>query len=159
MECRYMPIPLVYLIGVVGAGVTGYLLTKRKPKKVFVSYHSKADSHYKNLIIAWSNNDKFKLKIEDFSTDVGIKSNDVSYMRRRMKEQINKADYFIIFIGERTHQREWVEWEIEQAKLMKKNIVAIKENRAHISPQSLLGSGAKWVYRFTEEGLRKTLEA
>jgi hypothetical protein len=154
-----MPIPLPYIIGTVSAVITGYLWNKKKAKKVFISYHSKADSHYKNLIVAWSNNDKFQLKVEDFSTDVGIKSNDVSYMRRRMKEQISKADYFIIFIGEKTHQREWVEWEIEQAKLMKKNIVAIKENRAHKSPKSLLGSGATWIYRFTEQGLRKALEA
>ena len=154
-----MPIPLPYIIGTVSAVITGYLWNKNKAKKVFISYHSKADSHYKNLIIAWSNNDKFKLKVEDFSTDVGIKSNDVSYMRRRMKEQISKADYLIVFIGERTHQREWVKWEIEQAKEMGKSIVAIKENREHKSPKSLLGSGVTWVYRFNEEGLRKALEA
>ena len=128
-----------------------------KQKKVFISYYSKGDSHYKNLIVAWAKNNNFKLNIEDLSTDTNIKSSDRSYLRARMKKQIEKADYFIVFVGEDTHKREWVLWEIEQAKTFGKTIIAVKEKKAHKSPKPLLGSRATWIYGFSEEGIRNAL--
>lgn len=152
-----MPLPLVYIFTVAIAGLAGYLYIDGKPKKVFISYYSKGDSHYKNLIMAWAKNNKFKLNIEDKSTDTKIQSNDKNYLKRKMREQIEKASHFIVFIGEDTHEREWVSWEIEQAKKFGKKIIAVKENRHFKSPKPLLNSGATWVYGFTEDGLRNAL--
>ncbi len=153
-----MPLPIA-AIAVAGlVGFTGYLLAKGKPKKVFISYYSKGDSNYKNMIMAWAKNNKFKLSIEDLSTDTKIKSTDQAYLKQRMKNQISKADYFIVFVGEDTHTREWVLWEIEQAKKLNKTIIAIKEKRTHKSPKSLLKCGVIWVYGFSEDGIRKALE-
>ena len=151
-----MPLPLAYLAtGLIT--VVGYLLINGKRKKVFISYYSKSDSHYKNMIVAWANNNKFKLQLDDVSTDVKIKSEDTAYLKKRMKQQIDKADYFIVFVGKNTHKRDWVTWEIEQAKLLNKSIIAVKEKRTHKSPKALLGSGAIWVYGFTEEKIREAL--
>ncbi len=75
-----------------------------------------------------------------------------------MKQQIDKADYFIVFVGKNTHQRDWVTWEIEQARSLNKTIVAVKEKRTHKSPKVLLGCNAIWVFGFTEEKLREALE-
>jgi len=36
--------------------------------------------------MAWAKNKKFELNVEDVSTDVGIDSTEVSYMKRRMRE-------------------------------------------------------------------------
>ena len=151
-----MPLPLASL----AAGlflVAGYFLINGKRKKVFISYYSKSDSHFKNMIIAWANNNKFKLQLDDVSTDVKIKSEDTSYLKKRMKQQIDKADYFIVFIGKNTHKRNWVTWEIEQAKLLNKSIVAVKEKRTYKSPSALLGCNAIWVYGFAEEKIREAL--
>ena len=152
-----MPLPLAYL----AAGlitVAGYILINGKRKKVFISYYSKSDSHYKNMIIAWANNNKFKLQLDDVSTDVKINSEDTVYLKKRMKQQIGKADYFIVFVSENTYKRDWVTWEIEQAKLLNKSIVAVKEKRTHKSPNALLGCGAKWVYGFNEEKNTRSFE-
>jgi hypothetical protein len=109
--------------------------------------------------MAWAKNDNLKLKIEDVSTDTKIKSEDEAYLRKRMKEQISKADDFIVFIGEDTYEREWVAWEIMQAKKLGKRIIAVKEKRVHKSPPPLLNSGAIWVYGFSEEGIRNALSS
>lgn len=109
------------------------------------------------MIIAWANNENLELNIEDYSTGINIKSKDVAYLKRRMREQISKADHFIVFVGENTHKRPWVSWEIEQAKSLRKRIIAVKENRKYKSPKPLLGSGAVWVYGFTEKGIRNAL--
>lgn len=154
-----MALPLAYLAAVGLISLAGCLIVKGKPKKVFISYHSKGDSNYKNLIMAWAKNNNFKLNIEDLSTDIKINSKNSSYLRQRMKEQIRKSDYVIVFIGENTHKRKWVLWEIEQAKKLDKTIIAVKEKRTHKSPKSLFRSGVTWVYGFSEEGIRNALNS
>ncbi len=77
-----MPLPLAYLAAASLFTVAGYLFVNGKRKKVFISYHSKSDSHYKNMIIAWANNNKFKLQLDDVSTDIKIKSNDIRYLKK-----------------------------------------------------------------------------
>ncbi|MBQ4851403.1 TIR domain-containing protein [Pseudoalteromonas sp. MMG012] len=152
-----MSIPPLFLFTLGLAGIARLFHFKDDPKSVFISYYSKGDSHYKNLIVAWANNNKFDLKIEDESTGVNIKSDNESYIKRKIKERIGKANNFIVFVGEDTHERDWVEWEIEQAKKLCKNIIAIKEKRHFKSPPALLGCEVTWVYGFTEHGLRKAL--
>lgn len=143
------------------AGLIGYFVSKNKETedKVFISFYSKDDAHYKSLLTAWSNNPKFELSFIDVSTDIKINSRDKTYLKRRMKSKIEEADFFIVFVGENTHTRDWVLWEIEQAKALKKNIIAVKEKKSHSSPEPLLGSGVKWVVGFTEEGIRKAMQS
>jgi hypothetical protein len=109
--------------------------------------------------MAWAKNNNLKLNIEDVSTDTKIKSDDEVYLRKRMREQISKADDFIVFVGEDTHKRRWIAWEIEQAKTLKKRIIAVKEKKTFKSPKPLFGSGVIWVYGFSEEGLRSALNS
>jgi hypothetical protein len=153
-----VPLPLGYLAITGLIGLVGYLAVHGKEKKVFISYYSKGDCHYKNLIVAWSKNNKFKLNLEDVSTDTNIKSKDENYLKRRMKEKIGESECVIVFVGEDTHKRSWVAWEIERAIELKKPIVAVKEKRTHKSPKPLLGCGATWVYGFSEEKIRTALE-
>ena len=110
------------------------------------------------MIVAWAKNNNFELQLEDMSTDLKINSNDKSYLKRRMRQQIDKADYFLVFIGKDTHKRDWVIWEIEQAISLNKVIIAVKEKRTHKSPKSLLGCNAIWVYGFSEEKIREALD-
>lgn len=152
-----MALPIAYLTAAGLMSLAGYLLINGKPKKVFISYYSKGDGHYKKLIIAWAKNNSFKLNIEDVSTDTKINSSDRTYLKKRMKEQINKCDYFIVFVGEKTFEREWVLWEIEQAKLLHKKIIAVKEKRTNKSPKVLFRCGVTWVYGFSENGIRKAI--
>lgn len=152
-----MPIPLAYLVAASAFSYVGYLLVKGKRKKVFISYYSKSDSHYKNMIIAWANNNSFKLQLDDVSTDVKVNSKDKNYLKKRMREQIEKSDYFIVFVGEDTHEREWVAWEIEQAKVFDKPIIAIKEKRHYKSPEQLLACNTNWIYGFSEKSIREAL--
>lgn len=145
------------IVGIIG--FAGLLCLCKRQQSVFISYHSQGDSHFKNLIIAWAKNERLKLSFEDFSTDTNIDSKDESYLKKKIKEQISKADNFIVFVGKDTHKRNWVLWEIEQAKSLRKKIIAVKEDRKYKSPRPLLGSGAVWVYGFSERGIRNALNS
>lgn len=152
-----MPLPVLLVISAF-IGV-GRLLINRKSKNVFISYYSKGDSRYKNLVMAWVNNNNFKLEFDDVSTDTKIQSSNIRYLKKRMRDRIDLADFVIVFIGEDTYQREWVAWEINEAIARNKKIIAVKEKRTHKSPDPILGCGAKWVYGFTEKGIREALES
>lgn len=155
---KIVPLPLGLIALASTIGLAGYLALGKRKKKIFVSYHSKKDSHYKNLLNAWVKNDSFELDFEDVSTDTKINSRNQQYLKRRMKEQIKKSDCVMVFIGESTHKRPWVLWEIEKAKELKKPIIAVKERRGHKSPDGLLGCDATWVIGFSEEKIRNALK-
>lgn len=149
-----MPIRIVF--GALAA-LAGYALLNNK-KKVFVSYFYDSDKHYKRLLKAWSANEKFSLDFEDVSTDVSIDSDNTEYIRRKIAAQIERCDVFIVFIGEQSHARPWISWEINKAKEFRKKIVAVKEKRDHISPKELISAGAEWVYGFSEKKIREAIE-
>lgn len=151
---RAMSIRIV--VGILAA-LAGYALFGKR-KKVFVSYYYDGDRHYKRLLQAWSANEKFGLEFEDISTDVSISSENAEYIKRKISVQIEQCDVFVVFVGEETHERAWISWEIEKAKKFKKRIVAIKEKKTHVSPKELRAAGAVWVYGFNAEKIRVAIE-
>jgi hypothetical protein len=72
-----MPNPLLVAVVVgagIGAAIAGVLRLFTDKKKIFVSYYYDADKRYKNMLRAWSENDKFNIEFEDVSADVAVKS-------------------------------------------------------------------------------------
>ncbi|WP_084657322.1 TIR domain-containing protein [Hydrogenovibrio kuenenii] len=140
------------------AAAIAALAILNKKKKVFVSYYYDEDKHYKRLLNAWSANKRFELEFDDISTDVSIKSENKTYIRKRISEKIKACDIFVVFVGKESHEREWISWEINQAKTFNKKIVAIKEKRNYASPKPLLSSGATWVFGLNEKKIREAIE-
>lgn len=128
--------------------------------KTFVSYRADSEgTRYKNLLVAWSNHStRFPdIKFRDESIGVSINSIDANYIKRRIKEKIESSDVFLCLVGENTHKSDWVNWEIEQAALLNKKIVAVKIKKNYITPEQLYSKKASWAQSFTEESIRKAL--
>ena len=91
---------------------------------VFISHHGEDDDHVQDL--------KKRLaergcQLRNSSVD-STKPNDATseaYIKQVLKERIAWAGTFICLIGYKTYNREWVEWEIEQAHLMGKKIIGV----------------------------------
>ncbi len=145
------------IILAVTAGLAAYSLATRK-KKVFISYYYNGDNHYKRLLKAWGANKKFSLDFVDVSTDISIKSQDNNYIRRKISEKINQSDVFIVIVGEKTNESEWVSWEIKKALEFKKKIIAIKEKKNNPSPKALLSIGAIWIYGFNKNDIINAID-
>lgn len=144
------------LAGVVLVAV--FALSKLTEKKrIFVSYYYKGDNKYKNMLKAWSANDKFDFDFEDVSADVSIRSRDSDRIRGVLTEKIRKADVVLVLVGEKTHRRKWVKWEISAAKKNRKPLVAVKVDPSYVSPRPLLSSGATWARSFEFESIKKAL--
>lgn len=151
-----MPNPL--LVAAVGVGIAALFGLFNAKKKVFVSYYYDADSRYKNMLKAWSENGKFDIEFDDVSADVGIKSETDGALKRVLSRRINEADVLLVIVGEKTHRRRWVVWEVEKALELGKRIVAVKIKSTYESPKELLGVGVKWAKSFDYKAIKASME-
>lgn len=142
--------PLVLAIGGLGAIVAIDKLVDVLfgPTKIFISYYYDKDSSLKRLLKAWSKNEKFDIEFEDMSADVSFNTTTDEELKLELTKRIKKSDIVLVLIGSNTYSRKWVKYEIKEAVRLSKPIVAVKQDRSHISPSELKGIGANWVYGF-----------
>ena len=101
-----------------------------KNYNIFISHYGEDDKHVQNL----------KKRLKDSGYDVRNSSVDSTkhqarrpsdaVIKRYLKGFVKWAGSFICLIGENTHSRPWVNYEIEQAHLQGKNIIGIRYNGA-----------------------------
>jgi hypothetical protein len=127
-------------------------------KNIFISYDYDNDKNYKNLLLAWDENNEFDFGFNDKSADVSIDSTDATVIKRAISAKINSATYFLCLIGKQTHKSDWVKWEINKAVELKKKIVAVKIDKENISPDEILGVGASWAMSFTFDAIKDAIE-
>ncbi|XJZ27281.1 TIR domain-containing protein [Bacillota bacterium Lsc_1132] len=126
-------------------------------KKVFISYSYNEDKHYKNLLLAWDANSDFDFSFNDQSVDVSVDSTDAAAIKRVISNKINNSTYFLCIIGENTHKKDWVKWEINKAVELNKKIIAVKTKSTNESPSEILGIGASWAMSFTFDSISNAI--
>lgn len=130
-------------------------------KRVFVSYRADSEGNmYKNLLVAWSENDNghFDIKFDDNSVGISLNSENASYIKSVIKRKISESNVFLCLVGENTHDSEWVNWEIQKAVELKKKIVAVKIKSSYTTPVELYGVGAEWAKSFKYEVIKKAID-
>lgn len=152
--------PLIALLGGLGviAVVDRLVGTLFGPKKIFVSYYYDKDKALKRLLKAWSKNDKFDIEFDDMSADVSLNTKTDTELERELTLRIKRSDVVLVLIGSSTHSRKWVSYEIKEAVRLSKPIIAVKQDKHHISPKELKGVGASWVYGFRAKKVSKALK-
>jgi hypothetical protein len=127
-------------------------------KKIFISYDYDNDKHYKNLLLAWDSNKEFDFNFYDTSIDVSVNSKDVSYIKSVIKERIKASSIFLLLVGEKTSKSNWIEWEINTAIELQKELVAVKIDNEYSPPSNIYGHGASWAKSFTFDAIKKAIE-
>jgi hypothetical protein len=95
---------------------------------------------------------------DDVSADIGIKSKSDGALKRVLSRKIKEADVLLVIVGEKTHRRQWVVWEVEKALELGKRIVAVKIESTYESPKELLGVGVKWAKSFDYKAIKAVME-
>jgi len=113
-----------------------------KRKHVFISHHHADDAEVSNLTALLSKrgydirNSSIRAKpANQQRIDKGLVKPEV--IRRLLRMKISWAGSFVVLIGKETHSRDWVNWEIQEAKKQGKRIVGIHaqgEAQAKIPP-------------------------
>ena len=101
-----------------------------KRRHVFISHHHADDTHVDKLtsLLRGEGNDIRNSSIRakpanQRRLDRGLVSDET--IRRLLRLKISWAGTVVVLIGERTHSRPWVDWEINQAHKQGKRIVGV----------------------------------
>lgn len=100
-----------------------------KEKNVFISHYGKDDEHIGKLKDLLSKKG-YTIKNSSIDSTKPNRATNPEYIRRLLRLRIHWAGTFICLIGDKTHTREWVNWEIEQAAMKGKRIVGVYINGA-----------------------------
>jgi len=126
--------------------------------RIFISYDYDNDKHYKNLLLAWDENNEFDFAFSDQSADVSIQSTNADAIKRAISAKINSATHFLCIVGANTSQSGWVAWEIDKAKDLEKKLVAVKTASGNTTPSGLRNAGASWAMSFTFDAIKKAID-
>lgn len=104
-----------------------------KIKNVFVSHHHKDDASVDGLTNMLTGkgyqlrNSSIRVKPENQSRFDNKQVSD-NTIKRLLRMKMRWASQVIVVIGKETHQRDWVNWEIETAHRLGKPIIGVYEN-------------------------------
>lgn len=135
-------------------------------KKVYVSFDYEKDKHRKHLLKAWDANPKIPFGFSDKSANE-IKSNDISRVKAGLTKKIKQCTTVLVLIGKEANKRHpdskligdknWINWEINQAKKHNKDLVAVKIEKKNKSPDAIKNSKASWAMKYNPDSITKAM--
>lgn len=137
-------------------------------KKVCVSFDYENDGHLKRTLEMWNANKNIDFSFDD-KTPKEIKSEDYSVVKGVLTRKISDATYLLAIVGKDSSKKakdsdkigdiNWMNWEINKAKSLKKKLVAVKIASTYVAPEALYNSGASWAYSFTLDSIVNALNS
>ena len=83
-------------------------------KRVFLSFKAEDKQQVQGLRLMAAN-DKFDIEFFDESVSTPIDSNNQEYIRRKIREKINRTSVTVCLIGTETYTSDWVNWELQES--------------------------------------------
>lgn len=98
-----------------------------------------------NAFRAQAKNKNNDLQFDDYSVKEPFNSNSAAYIKSQIKEKINNASVTICLIGEKTASSSWVDWEVQTAVDLSKNVFGVRlhSDKNHTIPSALTRNGKK----------------
>lgn len=90
---------------------------------VFVSHYHEDEQHIKDLKALMG--DKYDMRNSSVTSEKFNRANNPDYIKSLLRPLISWAGTFICLIGDKTHDSEWVDWEIRQAEQQGKRIIGV----------------------------------
>src|SRR5579871_3691770 len=83
-------------------------------KRVFISFRAE-DRPQVNGLRLLAANPKFDIEFYDESVRTPYESNDPAYIRRKIREKINRTSVTVCLVSAETHTSQWVTWELDES--------------------------------------------
>jgi hypothetical protein len=83
-------------------------------KRVFISFRSE-DKQKINGVRLLAANPKFDIECYDESVRIAIDSQNADYIRRKIREKINRTSVTLCMVSELTYTSQWVNLELEES--------------------------------------------
>lgn len=85
-------------------------------KRVFISFRAE-DRPQVNGLRLLAANPKFEIEFYDESVRTPYDSNDPTYIRRKIREKINRTSVTVCLVSELTYASQWVNWELKKTSI------------------------------------------
>jgi hypothetical protein len=93
-------------------------------KRVFISFRAEDRQQVNGLRLLAANED-FEIEFYDESVRKAIDSTDPTYVRRKIREKINRTTVTLCIVSELTYTSQWVNWELEESIDKGSNIICM----------------------------------
>lgn len=91
---------------------------------VFISF-SVEDMNAVTLLRGQAKNENADLAFDDYSVKKAYNSEDADYIKRQIREKIDKASVTVVFLSPNAATSEWVNWEIAESVKRGKGVVGV----------------------------------
>lgn len=98
---------------------------RNKSKNVFISHYGKDDQYVQDLKKIMNNNG-YTLRNSSIDSTKPNNAENAHYIKYNLlRPGINWAGTVVVLIGDKTHTRDWVNWEIKQAQKHRTRVVGV----------------------------------
>lgn len=93
-------------------------------RHVFISFdHDDLDEV--NLLRGQSKNEKTDLQFDDHSVKEPYDSTNADYIKRNIREKIDRCSVTLVYLTDKTVSSKWVNWEIEESLKRGKGVIGV----------------------------------
>lgn len=115
-------------------------------RHVFISF-AYEDLNEVNLLRGQAKNEKSDLQFDDHSVKEAFDSSNADYIKRQIREKLDRTSVTIVYLSGNCAKSEWVNWEIEESIRRGKRVIGVyKGNVPPASlPRAFVDNGCKSV--------------
>lgn len=93
-------------------------------RHVFISFDHD-DLNEVNLLRGQAKNDKVDLQFDDHSVKEPYDSKNADYIKRQIREKIDRCSVTAVYLTDKTASSRWVNWEIEESIKREKGVIGV----------------------------------
>jgi hypothetical protein len=101
---------------------------------VFISFVGE-DIDDVNLLRGQAKNESSEIEFSDWSLREPFDSKRAEYIKRGIKDRIERSSVTLVYVSEHTADSKWVDWEIRESVRMGKGVIAVHKGES--SPQKV----------------------
>lgn len=127
-------------------------------RHVFISFDHE-DLDEVNLLRGQAKNDSVDLQFDDYSVKDPYDSTNADYIKRKIREKIDRCSVTVVYLSEKTASSKWVNWEIEESIKRGKGVIGVyKGDKAPASVPAAFQQSGCTVVKWEHTKLMKAIE-
>ena len=91
---------------------------------LFISF-AYEDANEVNLLRGQAKNENSTLQFDDYSVKEAFDSKNAEYIKRQIRERIDRCSVTLVYLSSKTASSRWVSWEIEESLKRGKGVIGV----------------------------------
>ena len=127
-------------------------------RHVFLSF-AYEDIDDVNLMRGQAKNEKTDLQFDDFSVREAYNSENADYIKRQIRDRIDRCSVTVVYLSEKSASSGWVNWEIEESLKRGKGVIGVYKGDAPPAntPEIFQRNGCRTV-KWNHEAMMNAIE-